>query len=780
MFPAMRISPLLIAWAALASPTTLHAEALSAEQARIQAQEGMSQAPGEPGRVSLLVHMEPGAERGPVYAFTRSQGGHVRHEYKTVLPNVVNLRGIQPSAVAALSAVPGVAQVEVDTYHPRLVKLHDSIPLVGGLASQLSAAGLSAADGSGVRVCIADTGIDSNHLMYASRIDTEAGHDFANNDSNPEDDHGHGAHVAGIALGRTGLTVSLNSCDGSEPFQGIAPEATLIGVKILNQFGGGFSSDIIAGINHCADPNLPNGPADVINLSIGTGQFSGGCTHSWAVAANNAVDAGVTVVAASGNEAFSNALASPACGSKVIAVGASYDATFPNCQDPNTTEFAWCANSSCSSLLCTDTTPNVDDLICFSNQSDDLDVAAPGCDTWSAAIGGGGSSITAKCGTSMASSHVAGLAALILGLDPSLTPAQVRQIIRDGAIDLGPSGFDRGYGHGRIDVINSLLLVQPEVCGNGICRANEDPCSCAQDCGTPPAVETNCSDGVDEDCDTFTDCDDTDCDGDPACICDNDGTCESGEDCNNCAGDCASGSGASCGNGVCEAGDGEDCVSCPSDCNGKQNGRPSGRFCCGDGDGRGPIPCSDSRCSSCIDVPAVESCCGDGTCEGSEDISSCGVDCAACTSGADCADSDPCTIDTCFGGACSNDPVNCDDFNACTNDSCSGGSCSNAAINCDDSDPCTADSCDSATGCVNAFPACNLADSCCGPDCSSPNDPDCPGAVCGNGICEGGSEDCGSCPDDCRCAGPGCSACCGDGICAGPGEKAKNCPVDCP
>jgi subtilisin family serine protease len=775
----------MIAMAALAWPTGLQAEALTPEQAHADALSGTSPKVGKPGRVNLLVHIEPGAERGPLFAFTRSRAGHVRYEYRTVLPNVIALRDIPPSAVAALSAVPGVAKVEGDVYQPDLVKLHDSIPLVRGLASQLAAAGLSAADGFGVRVCVVDTGIDSNHLMYASRIDTAAGKDFANNDDNPEDDHGHGAHVSGIVLGRTGLTVSLNSCDGSEPFQGVAPEATLIGVKVLNQFGGGFSSDIIAGIDHCADPNLPNGPADVINLSIGTGQFTGSCTHSWALAANNAVDAGVTVVAAAGNEAFSNALASPACGSKVIAVGATYDANFPNCQDPTTTEFAWCADSACTSILCTDTAPSVDDLICFSNQSDDLDVSAPGCDTWSAAIGGGGNSITAKCGTSMAAPHVAGLAALILSLDPSVTPAQVRQIIRDGAIDLGPGGFDRGYGHGRIDVISALHLVQPEVCGNGTCRANEDQCNCAQDCGTPPVVETSCSDGVDEDCDTFTDCDDTDCSGDPACICDDDGTCELGEDCNNCPNDCPSASGASCGNGVCEAGDGEDCVSCPSDCNGKQNGRPSGRFCCGDGDGGNPIPCNDERCAgggvSCTDTQATGTCCGDGTCEGSEDTSSCGVDCAACTVDGDCSDGDSCTIDSCSEGFCSNDPMDCDDSDACTNDTCSGGSCSYTPVDCDDGDACTFDSCDSVTGCANDFPACSsVSDGCCGPGCDSGNDVDCPSAVCGNGVCEGSGEDCFSCSADCRCAGPACDACCGDGVCGGRGEKAKNCPVDCP
>jgi hypothetical protein len=408
--------------------------------------------------------------------------------------------------------------------------------------------------------------------MYTDRIDTDAGYDFANDDPDPEDDHGHGSHVAGIAVGRTGLSVTLDGC-GPDPFQGIAPAATLIGIKVLDAFGGGSSSDIIAGIDRCADPDLPGGPADVINLSIGTGQFSGDCDgqHSWADAGNNAVDAGVVVVAAAGNEGYTNALASPACGSKVMAVGASYDEDFPSCEHPDRTAFIWCLDSFCLST-CTDSSPQTDELICFSNQSDDLDVAAPGCAIWSADFSvPNGNAITWKCGTSMSSPHVAGLAALLLSQEPSLNPYQVRTLIRSGSIDLGAGGFDRGYGYGRIDVISSLMLEPP--------------------------------------------------------ICDGDNVCETGEDCNGCPNDCFSGSGASCGNGLCEAGDGEDCISCPQDCNGKQNGKPSKRFCCGDGG----LLCDDSRCTSggfsCTTDPAVASCCGDGTCEGSEDSLTCAIDC---------------------------------------------------------------------------------------------------------------------------------------------------------
>ncbi|MEE4271574.1 MAG: trypsin-like peptidase domain-containing protein, partial [Thermoanaerobaculales bacterium] len=188
-----------------------------------------------------------------------------------------------------------------------------------------------------------------------------------------------------------------------------------------------------------------------------------------------------------------------------------------------------------------------------------------------------------------------------------------------------------------------INLIYPEIaeylgsCGDGTCNGAEDKCSCPDDCGAPPTSETSCSDGVDNDCDGDIDCDDADCTGTVDCPCDYDGTCELGEDCNNCPSDCISGSGgAVCGNGICESGDGEDCSSCPSDCNGITTGRPSGRFCCGSSS----LGCSDSRCTtggySCTSVPAGSSfCCGDGFCEGDEDAFNCSID---CTGGSYCGD----------------------------------------------------------------------------------------------------------------------------------------------
>jgi len=97
-------------------------------------------------------------------------------------------------------------------------------------------------------------------------------------------------------------------------------------------------------------------------------------------------------------------------------------------------------------------------------------------------------------------------------------------------------------------------------CGDEDCAAGENPCNCPDDCGDPAAFEqpgVTCDDGIDNDCDGDTDCDDINCGADPAC------------------------QGTVCGNGVCESG--EDCNSCVADCPGMSTGSPSGRYCCGNG-----------------------------------------------------------------------------------------------------------------------------------------------------------------------------------------------------
>ena len=182
-------------------------------------------------------------------------------------------------------------------------------------------------------------------------------------------------------------------------------------------------------------------------------------------------------------------------------------------------------------------------------------------------------------------------------------------------------------------------------CGNGIVEDGEE-CDGAQLQGAS-CSDSGCLSGTPS-CSSSCTIDYGSCLGCP--VCDQDGICEADENCNDCS-DCLKSSGeASCGNGVCDAYAGEDCSNCPSDCNGKQNGKPDKRYCCGAGGGENPIGCGDSRCNegvySCANAPLPSSCCNDGSCSGVEDSFNCAIDCGAppscrvageaCTNGGDC------------------------------------------------------------------------------------------------------------------------------------------------
>jgi len=125
------------------------------------------------------------------------------------------------------------------------------------------------------------------------------------------------------------------------------------------------------------------------------------------------------------------------------------------------------------------------------------------------------------------------------------------------------------------------------------------------------------------------------------------GICSTTETCASCAADCTAG-GATCGNGICEAGGGENCLTCAADCNGRQGGKPNGRFCCGAAGGIGNVGCSASQCGSCTTTTA-STCCGDGTCAGTENSTSCSRDCGVAPSCGDGACNGSETRCTCAG-----------------------------------------------------------------------------------------------------------------------------------
>ena len=260
-------------------------------------------------------------------------------------------------------------------------------------------------DGSGsidnVRVAVIDTGIYSHpDLNVAGGYNCSTGPS-----TNYKDGNGHGTHVSGTIAAK----------DNNFGVVGVAPGASLYAVRVLNNAGSGTWSSVICGIDWVA---AHSDIIDVANMSLGgTGSEGATCISNLAdplhQAICNAVNAGVTFVVAAGNESDNSANHVPATYNEVITVSALAD--FDGASGGNGSPT--CRNDE------DDTFAN------FSNYGDDVDIIAPGVcinSTWN---DGGYKEIS---GTSMASPHVAGAAALYKSLNPYATPAQVKSALQNG------------------------------------------------------------------------------------------------------------------------------------------------------------------------------------------------------------------------------------------------------------------------------------------------------------------------------------------------------------
>ncbi len=272
--------------------------------------------------------------------------------------------------------------------------------------------------GKGVNVALLDTGLDPTHVDLMDNLVAQHCFNHAtclpdNSDesNSAQDEQGHGTHVAGIITSR-----------GQVAPRGIAPDAGLVAVRVLNKYGSGWTSDVVKGIDwvtaHRDSLNVR-----IINLSLGGGSYSGVCdqesanTILYAEAIKAAHNAGIIVFAASGNEGQSNGLMAPACVSDVVSVGNVYDVavgqfTWPTCSEQN--------------IL-------ADQVTCSSNSSPELDLLAPGTSIVSTGLGGGRATLS---GTSMSTPHASAVAALLLQGKPSLTPSQIETILKESGVPI--------------------------------------------------------------------------------------------------------------------------------------------------------------------------------------------------------------------------------------------------------------------------------------------------------------------------------------------------------
>ncbi len=294
--------------------------------------------------------------------------------------------------------------------------------------------------GQGVLVAVVDTGVDYSHqdlglytvpngpgkVLIGKNIITGA--------LDGLDDNGHGTHVAGTiaAIANNGVGIA-----------GLAPNATILAVKVLNSVGSGSWTDIASGITYAVDSG-----AKVINLSLG----AIGVTPSYvASAVQYAHDHGVVVVVASGNDNADVYAQLLPVAPFTIAVAAS---AFDDTRCPFSNYGVRVAVSAPGGESTAEHKPfwysssNILSLRSFFNAFADVYTNV-------------GGNYRRLRGTSMAAPHVAGAAAMILSYHPSYTPEQVRQALIKGADDAITPGFDSEVGYGRINILNSLNVPAP-------------------------------------------------------------------------------------------------------------------------------------------------------------------------------------------------------------------------------------------------------------------------------------------------------------------------------
>jgi len=321
-------------------------------------------------------------------------------------------QGWEPESFAhALEAIPGVGYAEPD-YPVRAAWTPDDplFAVTPGEAYQWAPRRIQAeeawdlARGAGALVAVVDTGVDMDHPDLADNIEAHLGWDFVNDDSDPSDDNGHGTHCAGTVAAVT---------DNATGIAGMAPEARILPVKVLDSGGGGSTSTLAEGINYAVAQG-----ADVISMSVGGATGS----TSLRLAVSNAAAAGVVLVAASGNE-----------GAGTVLYPAAY-----------------------AESLCIGATDAGDARTSYSNYGTALDLMAPGGTASQAIISTVRDGYGVKYGTSMATPHVAGLAALLIGERPHLSPESVATLLSATAVDLGAPGWDVYTGSGLVQARAAL------------------------------------------------------------------------------------------------------------------------------------------------------------------------------------------------------------------------------------------------------------------------------------------------------------------------------------
>jgi len=377
----------------------------------------------KPVRVPVIIGFKGATDLDLITAFD----GKIKHVY-TIIPAIAI--DLPEEAVSRIAKAKGVAYVEPDY----VVEALGEILPWGVDRIDADVVHKYPNMGTGIYVAVLDTGIDYTHPDLDANY--AGGYDFANNDIDPIDDNGHGTHCAGIVA----------AIDNDIGVIGVAPEAKIYAVKVLDSQGSGFYSAVIAGIEWAVkgDDNLEGTGDDARVISMSFGGGSGSTALHDALYA--AYGKGIILVAAAGN-------------------GGDGD---PYNEDP------WSYPAAYDFVIAVGATDEGDSLASFSTSAGYLELSAPGVNiystmpTYEVTLTSSGpppfrysNNYDDMSGTSMACPHVSGTVALVLyspvdtaydnNTNGEWDPDEVRAKLCGTAEDLGNNGLDKGYGHGLVD-----------------------------------------------------------------------------------------------------------------------------------------------------------------------------------------------------------------------------------------------------------------------------------------------------------------------------------------